>query len=102
MNFAVYNCELKALSQPKLQNILLQSNFVDNMAMFSKNINESAIKNSTIKLKNGKNKNLMMDSSGLGFRKTMSLKVNGIDNNNRKFNDLIEMRKSQKSIVMHN
>jgi hypothetical protein len=87
MNFTVYNCQLKALSQPKLQNILLVSNFVNNMAIFGKNLNESEVKNSTIKLKNGKNKNYMMNSSGLGFRKTMSMKVDGSYNNNRKMND---------------
>jgi hypothetical protein len=39
MNFAVYNCQLKALSQPKLQNILLESNFANNFAIFAKQIN---------------------------------------------------------------
>ena len=87
MNFTVYNCQLKALSEPKLQNILLESNFANNFATFAKQINESAVKNSIIKLKNTKTNNFMMNSSGLGFRKTMSMKVDGSYNNNRKMND---------------
>ena len=87
MNFKVYNCQLKALSQPKLQNILLESNFMNNMAIFGKHMNESVVKNSSIKLQNAKNKNYLMNSSGLGFRKTMSMKVDGSYNINRKMNN---------------
>jgi hypothetical protein len=43
----------------------------------------------------------MMNSSGLGFRKTMSMKVDGSYNNNRKTNDENQVNKSQKSIGMH-
>jgi len=39
MNLEVNSCQLKTLTQPKLQNILLESNFINNMSIFSKNMN---------------------------------------------------------------